>query len=74
MPVPVGSGWEPHVRGYVQLSDAYDAEAAEARQRGWQVVPVPGRHLDLLRRPEPVARAVLDLLSPAPRATSQGGA
>lgn len=63
--VPAPVGWEPAIRGYLQLSPAYDADTARARQRGWQTMSLPGRHLDLLSDPAPVARAVLALLAPA---------
>lgn len=62
VPVPVPAGWEPAVRGYLQLSAAYDEHAAGARRRGWATARLPGQHLDLLRDPVPVARAVLALL------------
>lgn len=61
--VPAPEGWEPAIRGYLQLSPAYDDVAALARQRGWQTMSLPGRHLDLLSDPGPVARAVLVLLA-----------
>lgn len=61
--VPAPEGWEPAVRGYLQLSPAYDDMAAEARDRGWPTVSLPGHHLDLLSDPQPVARAVLALLA-----------
>ena len=61
--VPVPDGWEPPVRGYVRLSDAYDDEAREAGERGWTVERLDGQHLDLLARPDQVAAAVLRVLA-----------
>lgn len=63
VPVPAPDGWEPPLRGYLQLSPAYDEDAARARERGWQTMSLPGQHLDLLADPLPVARAVLALLA-----------
>lgn len=61
--VPAPEGWEPEIRGYLRLSPAYDDTAAQARRRGWQTRSLPGRHLDLLSDPSPVAEAVLVLLA-----------
>lgn len=61
--VPAPHGWEPAVRGYLQLSPAYGDVADRARSRGWPTLSLPGRHLDLLSDPRPVARAVLALLA-----------
>lgn len=61
--VPAPEGWEPAVRGYLQLSPAYDQHAVLAERRGWQIVTIAGRHLDLLAEPALVARAVLGLLA-----------
>lgn len=60
--VPAPDGWEPPARAYLQLSDAYDSEAGEARQRGWVVERLDAQHLDLLARPDVVTSAVLRLL------------
>lgn len=59
--VPVPTDWEPMTCGYLRLSPAYDAHADEARRRGWQVADAPGRHLDVLTRPGPMAAEVLAL-------------
>jgi hypothetical protein len=53
--VPVPAGWEDRRIVYVHLSDAYGEDAATARERGWEVVELPGRHLDIATRPELVA-------------------
>ncbi len=58
--VPAPAGWEPARRTYVQLSPSYDAEVRDAASRGWRTVSLPGRHLDLLSRPDRVGRAVLE--------------
>lgn len=61
--VPAPDGWEPPVRGYLQLSPAYADIAEQAQQRGWQTMTLPGRHLDLLSDPVPVARAIHAMLA-----------
>lgn len=43
-PVGTTADWEPAQVDYVQLSPAYDAEAAEAHRRGWTVTTVPDAH------------------------------
>jgi hypothetical protein len=56
VPVPVPASWPQGAVRYVQLSPAYDADAAGARQRGWTVVgDGSGRHLDVVTRPAAVA-------------------
>jgi hypothetical protein len=57
--VPVPAGWEPSTVAYVQLSEPYDEDAAEAARRGWTVSHLTGAHLDPLTRPEVVVSAVL---------------
>lgn len=70
--VPVPASWPPARVGYLQLSPAYDAEAAQAVDRGWPVRRRPGGHLDLATRPAEVAADLLILTeesggpSPAP--------
>jgi hypothetical protein len=57
--LPVPDGWPDAPCGYARLSDAYDAEAADARRRGWPVADVPGHHLEPLTDPANVATALL---------------
>lgn len=71
--VPVPQDWEPARRGYLQLSAAYEAEASAARERGWAVERVEGRHIDLLARPDRVSAAVLRLLEPMARTAGAAG-
>ena len=63
--VPVPASWPPARVGYLQLSPAYDADAAEAAARGWPVRSLPGRHLDLATRPAEVAAEILALAGAA---------
>jgi hypothetical protein len=60
--VPVPASWPPSQVAYLQLSPAYDGDAAEAAARGWPVRSLPGRHLDLATRPAEVAAAILALV------------
>ncbi|GGP48070.1 alpha/beta fold hydrolase [Saccharothrix coeruleofusca] len=48
---------------YLRLSTAYAAEAAAARERGWPVVELDADHLAPATAPEPVARALAELIS-----------
>lgn len=50
--VGMAPGWEPAAVDYVQLSAAYDAEAAEASRRGWQVHRIDGTHLSVATDPQ----------------------
>jgi pimeloyl-ACP methyl ester carboxylesterase len=57
-PVP---GWPTASGGYLQLSEAYEDEAARARELGWPVIPQLSHHLALLTAPGQVAREVRKL-------------
>jgi pimeloyl-ACP methyl ester carboxylesterase len=61
--LPVPEGWDRRPCAYLLLSaEPYAASAADARARGWPTGEVhDGKHLDLVRRPAAVARALLDL-------------
>jgi hypothetical protein len=59
--VPVPASWPPARVAYLQLSPAYDADAAEAAALGWPVRSLPGQHLDLATRPDEVAAEILAL-------------
>jgi hypothetical protein len=60
--VPVPAGWTAAGGGYVLLSaEAYGAQAARAVARGWPVVRLPGGHLDVATRPEPIAAAIVEI-------------
>lgn len=59
--VPVPASWPPPRVAYLQLSPAYDADAAQAAARGWPVRSIPGRHLDLVTRADLVAAEILML-------------
>lgn len=59
--VPVPADWAPPRVGYLQLSAAYDADAAEAARRGWPVRALLGTHLDMVSRPAEVSAEILAL-------------
>ena len=60
--IPVPAGWADGLRcSYLQFSDAYADAAVEARERGWQVAYLPGRHLHQLVDPAAVARRIAEL-------------
>jgi pimeloyl-ACP methyl ester carboxylesterase len=58
-PVP---GWPDAPGGYLQLSEAYEDEAARARELGWPVRRELSHHLALLAEPGRVARLVRELI------------
>ena len=59
VPVPVPVHWPDGDVHYVQLSAAYDGDAAEARARGWDVTgDGTGSHLDVTTHPHRVAAGV----------------
>jgi hypothetical protein len=60
--VAVPEGWPGSRCGYLQFSEVYEGEAAEARSRGWPVTKLPGGHLHMLVDPAGVATALLELL------------
>ncbi|WP_448623635.1 hypothetical protein [Geodermatophilus sp. URMC 64] len=54
--VPLPAAWPEDGAQYVQLSPAYDADAAEAARRGWPVAgDGTGGHLDVVTDPARVA-------------------
>jgi hypothetical protein len=59
---PPAPGWPDTPGGYLQLSDAYEDEAARARELGWPVRQMPSHHLALLTEPGRVAREVRELI------------
>ena len=59
---PPTPGWPNAPGGYLQLSEAYDDEAARARELGWPVRRQLSHHLALLTEPGQVAREVRKLI------------
>jgi pimeloyl-ACP methyl ester carboxylesterase len=60
-PVPVPSGWDAVRCALLWYGPPYDKVAEQARQRGWPVTRVPGRHLHQVVAPEEVTDALLKL-------------
>jgi hypothetical protein len=61
--VPPIQRWPADRNGYVLLSDSYLDDAEEARRRGWPVVALLGKHLDLVSKAPNVALAVVQVSS-----------
>lgn len=61
-PHPPVPGWPTATGGYLQLSEAYDDEAARARELGWPVRRHLSHHLALLTEPGHVAGEVRELV------------
>lgn len=57
--IPVPPGWDAKPCGYLRFSEAYVAEAEEARRRGWTVEHLPGQHLHQLVDPDAVAERIV---------------
>jgi pimeloyl-ACP methyl ester carboxylesterase len=58
---PPAPGWPNAPGGYIQLSEAYDGEAARAGRLGWPVRKQLSHHLALLTAPGQLAREVRKL-------------
>jgi pimeloyl-ACP methyl ester carboxylesterase len=59
---PPAPGWPNAPVGYLQLSEAYEDEAARARELGWPVRRLESHHLALLADPGQVARKLRELI------------
>ncbi len=59
---PPAPRWPDAPGGYLQLSDAYEGEAARARDLGWPVRQMLSHHLALLTEPGQVAHEVRELI------------
>ncbi|UQU68177.1 alpha/beta hydrolase [Couchioplanes caeruleus] len=56
--LPTPAGWDRRPCAYVQFSEPYAADAADAAARGWPVEVVPGAHLHQVVDPDAVAAAI----------------
>ena len=63
-PIPVFAGWPDAPCGYLRFgrNPAYD-EAAQAHQRGWPYIEIPGQHFHMLVDPAAVATALVELVN-----------
>ena len=59
---PPAPEWPTAPGGYLQLSEAYEADAARAKELGWPVIQQPSDHLALLTQPDVVAAEILRLI------------
>jgi hypothetical protein len=59
---PPAPGWPTAPGGYLQLSEAYEGDAARARELGWPVRRHLSHHLALLTEPGQVAREIRQLI------------
>jgi pimeloyl-ACP methyl ester carboxylesterase len=59
---PPAPGWPAAPGGYLQLSEAYEDEAARARELGWPVRQQLSHHLALLTEPGQIARELRRLI------------
>jgi len=59
---PPAPGWPTAPSGYLQLSVAYEGDAARARELGWPVRRHLSHHLALLTEPGQVAREIRQLI------------
>jgi len=62
---PPAPGWPNAPCGYLQLSAAYERDAATARELGWPVVQQPSHHLGLLTEPGMVSGGLRELIGRA---------
>ena len=60
-PAPDGPASTRPGYAYLQLSEAYDREAAQARASGWPVGRLEGHHLSIATSPSVVAAALVEL-------------
>lgn len=60
---PLIPGWPNAPGGYLQLSEAYDGEAATAGELGWPVRKQLSHHLGLLTAPGQIASEIRELVN-----------
>jgi pimeloyl-ACP methyl ester carboxylesterase len=59
--VPVPAGWDDRPCGYLLFSQAYEGQAARARELGWPVRAAAGEHLHQVVDPDGVTRELIAL-------------
>ena len=59
---PPAPRWPAAPGAYLRLSEAYEDEAARARELGWPVAELISHHLALLTDPGPVAASLRELM------------
>jgi hypothetical protein len=56
-------GWCEGPGPFILLSESYRGDADRARALGWPTVERLGGHLDIVNRPDDIARTILELAS-----------
>ena len=59
-PIPVFDGWPDAPCTYIQFSDAYDWDAAQARLAGWPTYKIQAGHFHMLVEPQGVSNLIVD--------------
>ncbi|WP_405692619.1 hypothetical protein [Streptomyces sp. NBC_00057] len=59
---PTHPGPSPSRSAYLQLSDAYEAEALQAKREGWRVNHRTAHHLTMLTEPQEISTALEELI------------
>lgn len=62
--IPIPDGWMERRCAYVKLSDAYDAEYAEAGRLGWKRTELDADHLAICTQPDRVIGAIESVINP----------
>ena len=62
-PIPVFAGWPDAPCVYIQLSEAYDWDAAQANEWGWSTYKVEAGHFHMLVDPEEVTRLIVNAVN-----------
>jgi hypothetical protein len=65
-PIPVFDGWPDAPCVYIQFSESYDWDAAQARQFGWPTYKVEAGHFHMLVEPKTVTQLILDAVHNLP--------
>jgi len=61
--IPVPAAWDDRPTAYILFGPPYDAQAAEARTRGWPVHELPGAHLHQIVAPTPTTDLLLTTIA-----------
>ena len=65
-PIPVFDGWPDAPCIYIQLSEAYAWDAAQAKQKGWQTYTLDAGHFHMLVDAREVTDTIIDAASKLP--------
>lgn len=60
----ITAGWDTIPAAYLAFGDTYGTELHRARDRGWPVTTLTGRHLHMLVDPDRVATEILNSVEP----------